>query len=173
MPFIIIIACLIKISDGGSILYKQRRCGKNNSVFNIYKFRSMQENAEAKGVQWAQENDVRITKVGKFLRRTRMDELPQLINILKNDMSLVGPRPERPEFIQELSGSIMHYNERHRIKPGLTGWAQINVGYGDSVDSSKEKLEYDLYYLKHYNLSLDLLIVLKTISVVLWPSKVH
>ncbi len=172
-PFMAMVALLIKINDGGSVLYSQKRTGYNGKVFNILKFRSMTENAEKNGVQWASANDSRVTKIGKFMRQTRIDELPQLINILKNDMSIVGPRPERPEFVAELSKTILYYNERHRIKPGLTGWAQINGGYAASLDDTKEKLEYDLYYLKYYNPSLDLLIVLKTISVVLWPNKVH
>jgi lipopolysaccharide/colanic/teichoic acid biosynthesis glycosyltransferase len=166
-------AILIKLYDGGSILYSQKRTGKNQIVFDIFKFRSMREDAEKDGIQWAKKNDERITPIGKFIRKTRIDELPQLLNILKGDMSLVGPRPERPEIIAEISEKIIHYNERHRIKPGLTGWAQINVGYGDSIECTKEKLEYDLYYLKYYNITLDLLIILKTISVVLWPTKVH
>ncbi len=172
-PFMVVVALLIKINDGGSILYSQKRTGYNGKVFEILKFRSMKENAEENGVQWASANDSRVTKIGHFMRQTRIDELPQLINILKNDMSIVGPRPERPEFVAELSKTILYYNERHRIKPGLTGWAQINGGYAASVNDAKEKLEYDLYYLKYCNLSLDLLIVLKTISVVLWPNKVH
>jgi exopolysaccharide biosynthesis polyprenyl glycosylphosphotransferase len=173
MPFMMIIAVLIKLNDGGAVFYSQKRTGYNGEIFNILKFRSMKENAEINGVQWASANDSRITKIGKFMRKTRIDELPQLINILKNDMSIVGPRPERPEFVAELSKNILYYNERHRIKPGLTGWAQINGGYAASIDDAKEKLEYDLYYLKYFNPSLDLLIVLKTISVVLFPNKVH
>ncbi len=172
-PLMLLIAFLIKWHDGGSVFYSQQRTGYNGKIFNILKFRSMQENAEKNGVQWASANDSRITKIGQFIRKTRIDELPQLINILKNDMSIVGPRPERPEFVLELSKNILYYNERHRIKPGLTGWAQINAGYAASIDDAKEKLEYDLYYLKYFNPSLDLLIVLKTISVVLWPNKVH
>lgn len=172
-PFMAIVALLIKLNDGGSVLYSQKRTGYNGKVFEILKFRSMKENAEKNGIQWASANDSRVTRIGHFLRQTRIDELPQLINILKNDMSIVGPRPERPEFVAELGKTILYYNERHRIKPGLTGWAQINSGYAASINDTKEKLEYDLYYLKYYNLSLDLLIVLKTISVVLWPNKVH
>lgn len=172
-PLLLIIAAIIKLYDGGSIFYTQQRIGKKGKIFNIYKFRSMQENAEKNGAQWASKNDNRITPIGKFMRQTRIDELPQLINILKNDMSIVGPRPERPEFTTDLTRHIQYYNERHRIKPGLTGWSQINMGYGDSIAHAREKLEYDLYYLKYYNLSLDLLILLKTISVVLWPNRVH
>jgi exopolysaccharide biosynthesis polyprenyl glycosylphosphotransferase len=174
LPFICVIALLIKINDGGSVFYTQKRTGYNGKVFNILKFRSMQENAEKEGVQWAVAEDTRVTKIGRFIRKTRIDEIPQLINILKNDMSIVGPRPERPEFVAELDKNILYYNERHRIKPGLTGWAQINAGYAASIDETLEKLEYDLYYLKYFNPSFDLLIVLRTISVVLFPSnKVH
>ena len=174
LPLMCLMAFLIKINDGGSIFYTQKRTGYNGKIFNILKFRSMQENAEKNGVQWAIAEDTRVTKIGKFMRKTRIDEIPQLINILKNDMSIVGPRPERPEFVAELDKKILYYTERHRIKPGLTGWAQINAGYAASIDDTVEKLEYDLYYLKYFNPSLDLLIVLKTISVVLWPgNKVH
>lgn len=172
-PLMILIAILIKSNDGGSVFYFQKRVGHHGRIFNILKFRSMRVNAEKDGVQWAVANDSRITKVGRFIRKTRIDELPQLINILKNDMSIVGPRPERPEFVADLNKKLLYYNERHRIKPGLTGWAQISVGYAASIDDAREKLEYDLYYLKYFNPSLDLLIVLKTISVVLWPEKVH
>lgn len=173
-PVFCILAALIKLNDGGSVFYTQQRVGLNGKLFNILKFRSMRPDAEKNGVQWATQNDNRITKIGKFMRKTRLDEIPQLINILKNDMSIVGPRPERPEFVDELKKNIQYYTERHRIKPGLTGWAQINAGYVSSIDETVEKLEYDLYYLKYFNPTLDLLIILKTISVVLWHNhKVH
>ena len=131
------------------------------------KFRSMYENAEKNGAVWAKQDDPRITKIGKFLRKTRLDEIPQLWNILKGEMSFVGPRPERPEFIAKLKVEIPFYNERLLVKPGLTGWAQINFPYADSVESTLKKLQYDLYYIKHRSLILDLSIILKTLNIIL------
>ena len=142
--------------------------------YKIYKFRSMRTDAEANGIAvWAGENDPRITRVGKFVRATRLDELPQIWNILKGEMSLVGPRPERPLFVAQLAEAMPYYHERHRVKPGLTGWAQINYRYGASKDDSRMKLRYDLYYAKNFSVFLDILILMKTIRVVLWPDGVR
>jgi lipopolysaccharide/colanic/teichoic acid biosynthesis glycosyltransferase len=130
-------------------------------------------NAEAKGATWAAERDPRITAVGRFLRRSRLDELPQLFNVLRGDMSLVGPRPERPEFVADLAQSLALYEERHRVKAGLTGWAQVNYPYGASLDDARSKLSYDLYYVKNFSVLFDLRILLQTLRVVLWPSGVR
>ena len=169
LPLMLLTVLAIKLESGlkGSIFYSQERVGVNNEVFKIYKFRSMTENAESAGqAVWAQKNDARVTKVGKFIRKTRIDELPQLYNVLKGDMSFVGPRPERPQFVGELSEEIPFYGLRHHIKPGITGWAQICYPYGASVDDAKEKLQYDLYYLKNNTFFLDLLIMLQTAAVI-------
>ena len=161
-------AILIECRFRGSVFYTQTRVGEAGRLFHIYKFRSMVVDAEQDGVaQWAQKNDARITRVGAFLRKFRLDELPQLFNILKGDMSFVGPRPERPEFVERLSHDLPYYNERHRVKPGLSGWAQIRYPYGASVEDGHEKLQYDLYYVKNYSILLDALILLQTAEVVL------
>ena len=162
-PFI---ALAIKLESKGPLIYKQKRVGLNNKVFTVYKLRSMAKNAEKNGAQWAKENDSRITKVGKFIRKTRIDEIPQFINILKGNMSFVGPRPERPEFVTTLKEEIPFYNERHLVKPGLSGWAQISFPYGASVDDAKQKLQYDLFYIKNQSIALDISIILKTINTV-------
>jgi lipopolysaccharide/colanic/teichoic acid biosynthesis glycosyltransferase len=154
----------IKLESKGKVIYKQQRVGLNNKVFNVYKFRTMQENAEQNGAVWASVNDPRITKIGILLRKTRLDEIPQFLNILIGNMSFVGPRPERPEFVEQLKQEIPFYNERHLIKPGLTGWAQINYPYGASVADAKEKLQYDLFYIKNQSVALDISIILKTIN---------
>ncbi len=164
IPFIII---FIKSDSKGKIIFKQKRVGKDGKTFMAMKFRSMYENAEKNGAVWAKQDDPRITKIGKFLRKTRLDEIPQLWNILKGEMSFVGPRPERPEFIAKLKVEIPFYNERLLVKPGLTGWAQINFPYADSVESTLKKLQYDLYYIKHRSLILDLSIILKTLNIIL------
>lgn len=156
------------ISNRGPLFYTQERIGQNSTLFTIYKFRTMVVNAESNKAQWAQKNDARVTKFGKFLRRSRIDEIPQFFNVLMGDMSIIGPRPERPFFVAELSRSIPFYETRHIIKPGLTGWAQVNTGYGASVDDSLTKLQYDLYYIKHRSPFLDLNIMLKTLSTVLY-----
>lgn len=163
-PFI---ALLIKIDSEGPILFKQIRVGKNGKLFLALKFRSMFSNAEKSGPQWAKMGDPRITKAGRFLRKARLDELPQLLNILKGEMSFIGPRPERPEFVQELEKKIPYYQIRHLIKPGLTGWAQINFPYGASVEDALEKLQYELYYLKNRSFILDLDIALRTIKIII------
>ncbi|WP_299399536.1 exopolysaccharide biosynthesis polyprenyl glycosylphosphotransferase [uncultured Gelidibacter sp.] len=152
----------------GPLFYRQERVGKNGKVFKIIKLRTMIVNAEANGAKWAEFNDSRITKFGRFLRRSRIDEIPQFINILKGDMSVIGPRPERPCFINELSQSIPFYETRHIVKPGLTGWAQVKTRYGASVDESHVKLQYDLFYIKHRSFFLDLNIMVKTLSTVLY-----
>jgi len=155
------------ITTRGSIFYRQKRVKKNNEIFKILKFRTMFLDSEQNGAQWAKRNDSRVTKFGKFLRKTRLDEFPQLWNILKGEMSFIGPRPERPEFIEKLSKQIPHYDLRHLIKPGLTGWAQVKYPYGSSVNDSQEKLCYDLYYLKNRTSLFDVNIILKTIAIVL------
>ncbi len=167
LPFLPLVAALIAIDSKGPVLYRQERIGKNGRRFTLIKFRTMVDNAEQKGVQWTQTKDRRVTGIGRVLRKTRVDELPQLWNILKGDMSFIGPRPERPEFVATLEKEIPHYPMRHLIKPGLTGWAQINQPLGGaSVKDSMEKLQYDLYYIKNRNLILDLDILMKTIRVV-------
>ena len=167
-PLLLITALLVKLdSFTAPVLYHQVRTGKDGSDFVIYKFRSMRPDAEVGGAQWAQKNDQRVTSIGKLIRLTRLDELPQLWNVLVGDMSFIGPRPERPEFNVELEKEIPYYNLRHMVRPGLTGWAQVLYPYGASVEDAREKLQYDLFYIKNFSFMLDLQIVLKTISVVL------
>ncbi len=167
-----LIALAIKIESSGPVFYRQKRVGKNGKIFEMVKFRSMYAKSKDGGAEngkavWANENDPRVTKIGNILRKTRIDEIPQIINILKGEMSLIGPRPERPEFEAELSEKIPYYNMRHLIFPGLTGWAQINYPYGASIEDAKEKLEYDLYYLKNRSLILDVVIILKTARIII------
>lgn len=152
----------------GKLFYTQKRVGKDGAVFKIIKFRTMMKNAEASGAVFAKTNDSRITKFGKFLRKTRIDEFPQFINILKGDMAVIGPRPERPVFVREIAQIMPFYETRHIIKPGLTGWAQVNYSYGETIEESLIKLQYDLYYIKHRSIYLDLDIIFKTISTVLF-----
>ena len=153
----------------GTIIYRQTRVGKDGKPFEVLKFRTMREDAEKDGeAQWASKNDSRATKTGRVLRKYRIDELPQLINVIRGDMSFVGPRPERPVFVKELAKNIPYYNLRHRIKPGITGWAQICYSYGDSEEDARSKLQYDLYYIKNYSLLLDLHILFQTAHIVLW-----
>lgn len=156
------------IANRGPLFYNQKRVGKNGQSFNIIKLRSMVKNAEAFGAQWATKNDMRVTKFGKFLRKTRIDEIPQFINILRGDMSLIGPRPERPEFVNELSEKIPFYEIRHVLKPGLSGWAQVNAKYASSDKDTLEKLQYDLYYIKHRSAFIDFRIIVKTLSTVIF-----
>jgi exopolysaccharide biosynthesis polyprenyl glycosylphosphotransferase len=158
-------ALAIRLDSAGPALYRQRRVGKDGKEFDIYKFRSMRTDAEKNGAQWASTDDDRITRVGRFIRRTRIDEIPQAFNILKGEMSFVGPRPERPEFVALLEQEIPHYHDRHLVKPGITGWAQVRHSYTASVDGARAKLCYDLFYVKHFSLLLDLLIVLMTVRV--------
>ena len=159
----------IESRGSGPILFHQTRVGLGGRPFRLYKFRSMRADAEADGVaRWATVGDPRVTRLGRFIRKTRLDEMPQLFNVLRGEMSLVGPRPERPEFVADLSSRLRYYPERHRVKPGLTGWAQLNYQYGSSIDDAKKKLEYDLYYVKNASLFLDLVILLETVEIVLW-----
>ena len=170
-PCILLTAIAIILESGWSapVLYRQVRVGKNGKLFKVIKFRSMRTDAEKDGkAQWARANDDRITRVGKFIRKVRIDELPQLFNVLKGEMSFVGPRPERPEFVEKFAETIPYYSERHRVKPGITGWAQLCYCYGSSYQDTIEKLQYDLYYIKNYSIFLDLLIIMQTIEVVLW-----
>jgi lipopolysaccharide/colanic/teichoic acid biosynthesis glycosyltransferase len=163
-----LIALLIKLDSQGPVFHRQERVGQNGKLFTILKFRSMRKDAERDtGPVWAKRQDSRVTRIGKYLRRTRLDELPQLFNVLKGDMGLVGPRPERPQFVTELSSKIPFYHLRHSVKPGVTGWAQINYRYGNTVEDSIEKLQYDLFYIKNLSLALDLLILLNTVKTVL------
>jgi sugar transferase (PEP-CTERM system associated) len=160
-----VIALLTKVTSRGPVLYRQERVGLNGEIFNVVKFRSMVHGAEAQtGAVWSQEGDKRVTLLGQFLRRTRLDELPQLANVLRGDMALIGPRPERPEFVSELAREIPYYHLRHTVKPGLTGWAQVNYRYGASKEDAIEKLQYDLYYIQEGSLVLDLVILLKTVG---------
>jgi sugar transferase (PEP-CTERM system associated) len=169
LPFIPLIALAVKLTSPGALLYRQQRVGKNGKVFNCYKFRTMRADAEVDtGPTWAGDDDPRITPVGRFLRMMRLDEIPQLWNVLKGDMSFVGPRPERPEFVERLSREIPYYHLRHFLRPGITGWAQICYEYGSSVEQAKEKLKYDLYYIKHLSVALDLYIIFQTIKIVLF-----
>lgn len=169
LPIFLVLSALIKFDSTGPILFKQVRIGKDEKPFILYKFRTMVNDDGKSAIhQWATENDPRITRVGKFLRKSRLDEMPQLYNILKGDLSLVGPRPEQPGFVKELKESIPYYSERHFAKPGLTGWAQVNYPYGASVEDAIEKLRYDLYYMKNLSIWLDVFILLKTIKVILF-----
>ncbi len=152
----------------GSLFYMQTRIGKNSKPFKIYKFRTMVKDAEKDGMKWADKNDSRVTSFGRFLRRTRLDEIPQFINVLKGDMSIIGPRPERPFFVNELSKVIPFYETRHTVKPGLSGWAQVNCRYGASIEDSMVKLQYDLYYIKHRSFFLDVNIIVKTLSTMVY-----
>ncbi len=173
-PILLLAALAIRLDSPGSVFYRQTRVGLNGAPYEIVKFRSMRSDAEVAGKpQWAQENDSRVTRVGRFLRQTRIDELPQILNILKGEMSLVGPRPERPFFVEKLEEAMPFYAERHRVKPGLTGWAQIKYRYGATEEDAREKLRYDLYYVKNFNVLLDIFIMMRTVRVVLWPDGVH
>ncbi len=168
LPLLPLIALAIKLDSRGPVLYRQDRVGLNGQLFQIYKFRSMRADAEADGrARWAGSADHRVTRVGRLLRASRMDELPQFMNVLKGEMSLVGPRPERPEFTRELAREIRFFAERHCMRPGITGWAQINYHYGASVEDAKVKLEYDLYYIKNHSTFLDLLILFHTARIAL------
>ncbi len=163
----------IRWEGPGPVFYRQERVTRDGRVFRIMKLRTMRTDAEAQGAVWARRHDSRITKAGAILRRTRIDELPQLVNILRGEMSFVGPRPERPVFVAELASQIPLYNERHMVKAGLTGWAQINYPYGASIDDARSKLSYDLYYVKNFSILFDFVILMQTLRVVLWPSGVR
>ncbi len=165
LPLMCVIAVLVKATSTGPIIYGQRRVGLRGHVFKVRKFRSMREDAEARtGAVWAGENDDRVTPIGRIMRRTHLDELPQFWNILIGDMSLVGPRPERPEFVKELTQVIPFYGQRHVVRPGLTGWAQVCYAYGASVDDAMQKLQYDLFYIKHMSVGLDIYTLLRTVK---------
>ena len=171
-PFMLLTALIIYLDDGfktgTSVFYKQERVGLNGKLFQIIKFRSMRPDAEKDGAKWASKNDDRVTRIGHFIRKYRIDELPQLFNVFKGEMAFIGPRPERPEFVEQLVREIPYYNQRHNVKPGLAGWAQLNYPYGSSVADSMEKLKFDLYYVKHQSLLLDLLILVRTTEIVLF-----
>jgi len=171
LPLSFIIAVAIKLDSTGPVFYNQERCGEGDRTFNLYKFRSMIDNAEAVcGPTWAQDDDCRITRVGRVVRKFRLDEIPQMWSVLKGDMSFVGPRPERPEFVKMLEEIVPYYAERHTVKPGITGWAQVSYGYGASVEDALEKLKYDLFYIKNMSLFMDLTIIAKTLKIVLKTS---
>ena len=173
-PVTIITAILIYLQDRGPVFYRQERVGLYGQTFFLLKFRSMRVDAEKDGVpQWAKANDSRVTALGRFIRLTRIDEIPQVLNVLSGEMSFIGPRPERPMIVDELAKEIEYYHYRDTVKPGITGWAQINYPYGASVEDAIQKLKYDLYYIKNYNLFLDFLILLQTVRVVLWPQGVR
>jgi sugar transferase (PEP-CTERM system associated) len=164
-PLMILVALAVRFSSPGPILLRQKRVGRGGAVFTVYKFRSMYADAETRtGAVWATRNDPRITPVGRFIRKVRFDELPQLFNVLKGEMAIAGPRPERPEFVKTLSEKIPYYRQRHAVKPGITGWAQINYKYGDTIEDTVKKLEYDLYYIKNMSASLDAYIFFHTVK---------
>ena len=165
IPFVIL---AIKLDSPGSVLYRQKRVGRAGRTFFCYKFRTMRQDAEADtGATWALDDDPRITRVGRFLRISRLDEIPQLWCVLKGDMGFVGPRPERPEFVEWLSREIPYYHVRHAVRPGITGWAQVRYKYGNTLEDAREKLQYDLFYIKNISVGLDLLIIFQTIKIVL------
>ncbi|MCX6621798.1 MAG: sugar transferase, partial [Acidobacteria bacterium] len=173
-PILAIVAVLVRLTSKGPILYRQVRVGLNGKHFVLYKFRSMTVDAEAvTGAVWAQENDPRVTRLGKWLRLLRLDELPQLFNVLRGEMSMVGPRPERPEFVKTLAEKIRFYHQRHCVKPGITGWAQINYKYGNTLEDTMIKLEYDLYYIKNMSWSLDFYVIFHTVKTMLMSRGAH
>jgi len=170
LPLILFGAIAVKLDSKGPAFFRQTRVGLFGEHFQLVKLRSMRTDAEADGkAKWAEKDDPRVTRVGKWIRLLRIDELPQIWSVLKGDMSFVGPRPERPEFVADLEEKLLYYSERHMVKPGITGWAQINYPYGASLQDARAKLEYDLYYAKNYTPFLDILILLQTLRVVLWP----
>ena len=170
LPVLLISALCIRLESRGPVFYTQKRVGLGSQEFTVYKLRSMRSDAEQHGAVWAAEKDPRVTRVGRFIRKTRIDELPQLVNVLKGDMSVIGPRPERMEFVRQLEEKLPYYSVRHTIKPGITGWAQVCYPYGASVEDARYKLEYDLYYIKNLSFLLEAKIILKTIGVVIIPS---
>jgi exopolysaccharide biosynthesis polyprenyl glycosylphosphotransferase len=167
LPFLPLIILAVRISSPGPIFFSQTRVGQRGRLFTAYKFRTMRQDSEAQGAVWAAKDDPRVTRIGRYLRNTRLDEIPQLWNVLRGDMAFVGPRPERPEFVQWLSEEIPFYDLRHMIRPGITGWAQVRYRYGASLEETKRKLEYDLYYVKHQSIGLDLLIMFETIKTII------
>jgi exopolysaccharide biosynthesis polyprenyl glycosylphosphotransferase len=167
LPLMGLVALAVRLDSKGPIIYRQTRLGRMNECFKVLKFRSMRTDAEkVSGPQWASTNDPRVTRIGRTLRKYRLDELPQFINVIRGEMSFVGPRPERPEFVEELRKTIPYYDERHSVRPGLTGWAQVQYSYGASIEDAANKLEYDLFYLKHLSLTFDMAIILQTIRIV-------
>jgi exopolysaccharide biosynthesis polyprenyl glycosylphosphotransferase len=167
-PVMAMVALAIRVTSPGPAVYQQQRVGKDGRLFTIYKFRSMCADAEAQtGAVWARVGDPRVTPVGRFLRRTRLDELPQLWNVLRGHMSFVGPRPERPEFVDDLGTKIPFYGQRHAVRPGVTGWAQVRHRYGNTIEDSLEKLQYDLFYIKHLSIAFDLFVILETMKTVI------
>ena len=168
LPLMLLVALLVRLDSPGPVLYRQERVGLGGHSFTLLKFRSMRADAEARGPAWAKQRDPRVTRIGSFMRRTRIDELPQLLNILHGEMSFIGPRPERPHFVEKLAEAIPYYRERARVKPGLTGWAQVNFPYGASIEDARGKLSYDLYYVKHRSMLLDLSILFATVRVILF-----
>ena len=167
LPFFPFVVLMVRLSSPGPIFFRQTRVGLGGKNFSVYKFRTMRTDAEVAGAKWATKNDPRVTGVGRFMRKTRLDEVPQLWNVLRGDMGFVGPRPERPEFVPWLSEQIPYFNLRHMIRPGLTGWAQVRYGYGATLEEAREKLEFDLYYIKHMTLGLDLLIMFETVKTII------
>jgi sugar transferase (PEP-CTERM system associated) len=167
LPFVVVLAILIKVDSSGPVFYRQMRVGLRGRPYMIWKFRSMRQDAEQSGARWASSEDPRVSRVGRWIRKWRLDELPQLINVMKGEMSLVGPRPERPVFVQELRNTIPYYDLRHTVRPGITGWAQTRFRYGASKEDSHVKLQYDLFYVKNLSLVLDLRIVIQTAKVML------
>ena len=168
-PVLVLFAILIKLESPGPVFYRQTRVGLYGQSFDVVKLRSMRQDAEKDGPKWASENDPRVTRIGRIIRTVRIDEIPQAWSVLKGEMSFVGPRPERPQFVAKLEEMLPYYAERHMVKPGITGWAQINYPYGASAEDARQKLEYDLYYAKNYSPFLDLLILLQTARVIIWP----
>jgi sugar transferase (PEP-CTERM system associated) len=168
IPLFALIAALIRVDSPGPVLFRQLRVGLGGRLFLIWKFRSMRQDAEKSGPQWAQANDSRISRVGWWLRKTRLDEFPQLVNVLRGEMSLVGPRPERPVFVRNLRLTIPYYDIRHTVRPGITGWAQVRFRYGSSAEDAHTKLQYDLFYVKRFSLALDVRILLETVQVVMF-----
>lgn len=167
LPILPVLMIAVRLSSPGPIFFRQLRVGLRGKPFEVIKFRTMRQDAEKNGAQWAKKNDSRVTPIGRFMRKTRLDEIPQLWNVLKGDMGFVGPRPERPEFVEWLNSEIPFYELRHIIRPGLTGWAQVRYGYGATLEETKHKLEYDLYYVKHMSVGLDLLVIFETVKTIL------
>jgi sugar transferase (PEP-CTERM system associated) len=168
LPIALLTALIIKIESPGPVFYRQERVGERGELFSIFKFRSMRQDAEKNGAVWASKNDARVTRVGGFIRKVRIDEIPQMWNVILGQMSFVGPRPERPIFVEQLVGKLPYYSLRHAAKPGITGWAQVCYPYGASEEDALRKLEYDLYYIKHQSFFLDMLIIFRTIKTVLF-----